>query len=175
MVRGRQRGTRLWACVEDYYVKTLAACGGPESGCSVDKHVGARELDKAKAALRNDFSLVLITEWLGAEGQKMLMANALCFAWPPPKLMVPRGISRGELRSIPEFTPKRYSGQGVPAGWADGISAELIRRLRKENAVDHELFIWAAELVHGRIQRIAGHVLASQLPKLNLTENLIGL
>jgi len=101
-------GTRVWQCHANYYVKALAGCGGPRSGCAVEGNaVGHRELALARAALAEAFSVVLITEWLGSEGQGALLATALCFAWPRPFMAVPRGSAAGTHRAVPDFTPKR--------------------------------------------------------------------
>jgi hypothetical protein len=147
--------------------QTLAGCGGPDAGCKVESNVGARELAQAKATLESDFSLVLLTEWLSSEGQGQLMAANLCFAWPRPLRNVPRGISAGEMRLVPEFTPKRYSGKGIPEGWEKTVASGVLERLAVDNALDFELFGWAADLILSRVRAVAGVAIAAQLPHLN--------
>ena len=172
IIRSRERrgGTRLWQCTSNYYVRTLAGCGGAGVACAGDGEVGEVELAAAKAALAADFSLVLLTEWLGSEGQGRLLAKSLCFEWPRPVLRVPRGIAAGEWRAIPEFSPKRYSGKGIPEDWAAGVSPSTFRRLTLDNELDYRLFHWAADLVRGRVRSAAGPAAAATLPQLNATK-----
>lgn len=166
-VRKAPHGTRVWSCISNYYVKTLAGCGGPGSGCRVeDDGVGSKELTRAKLVLEANFSLVLLTEWLSSEGQGALMADALCFAWPRPLQSVPRGTAAGLLRHVPEFTPKRYSGTGIPDGWATTVNPLTIQALRRDNALDLELFSWAADFVRRRVRALAGEIAVSNLPLL---------
>jgi len=184
--RGRAKGTRVWTSVENYYVKTLASCGGVGVACKTEQQqssttattaaavgaVGGKELEIAKNVLEKEFTLVLLTEWLGSEAQRRLVASELCFEWPRPVLR----NRQGEMRAVPELTPKRaaggHSATRPAAGWEVPSNPQTYARLLRENSLDLELFQYASQLVKRRVHSTQGAAMAAALPRLNVTEKL---
>jgi len=59
----------------------------------------------------------------------------------------------------------------VPLGWArSAVPPSTLATLRRDNALDLELYASAASLVHARVERVAGPAAAAALPPLNVSE-----
>jgi len=159
-------GPRLWSCNRNYFVKTFAGwegkpmCrdaqqGGFELGPCAATGVGPAQLEEAKRVLAEKFDLVLISEWLSSRAQAALLADALCFesdgAGGTPTRQL-EGVPGARVREVPSFKASRPAGGATnerPKGWRP--TAEEFRAVRQANALDLDLFQWAAETQRSKL------------------------
>ena len=152
---GARPPARLWSCVSNYYVKSFAGwqgaplCdGAAEAGCVGG--VGPRQLAQAKALLAARFHAVLVTEWLDHPATVEWLGRLFCFPTRPRALRKHKKLG---LVPFPLLAKKAAPGGHSthrPAGWAP--AAPALARLEALNALDLELFTWAA----ARLRRALG-------------------
>ena len=102
--------------------------------------LGRDHLYEAERALRDRFSLVLVTEWLDTAGSGLLLAKALCFEWPRKGQLVPRGAGAGKWMEVPDLAPKRYSSRrgDPPVGWLASVRDDYASRRRDPREEEEE-------------------------------------
>lgn len=152
--KGGRMGGRLWNCVANYFTKSfsgwsgLAQCDGARD-LVCQSGVGRQQLAQAQRTLEQNFDVVLISEWLQAPPQIALLAKLLCFehdvARGLPHKPFLDGRHGNQTREVPTFKPKRPAGGHsnlCPPGWTP--DAADMAQLRSDNALDIELYEWAA-------------------------------
>eukprot|EP00613_Pedinella_sp_CCMP2098_P036477 CAMPEP_0171805692 /NCGR_PEP_ID=MMETSP0991-20121206/74874_1 /TAXON_ID=483369 /ORGANISM="non described non described, Strain CCMP2098" /LENGTH=322 /DNA_ID=CAMNT_0012418337 /DNA_START=275 /DNA_END=1244 /DNA_ORIENTATION=+ len=129
--------------------------GGFELGPCAATGVGSAQLEEAKRVLAEKFDLVLISEWLSSRAQAALLADALCFesdgAGGTPTRQL-EGVPGARVREVPSFKASRPAGGATnerPKGWRP--TAEEFRAVRQANALDLDLFQWAAETQRSKL------------------------
>ena len=143
---------RLWSCVSNYYVKTLAGWQGSPlcdpggntwEAAQCVGGVGPAQLEVAKNVLGRLFHVVLLSEWLDHPAQIEWLGRVFCFPTEPR-----RSRDHKKLGTIPFPNMARKSAPGGhsserPLNWRPTL--DEMSRLEKLNALDLDLFSWAAD------------------------------
>lgn len=159
----------MWTCVSNYYVKSLAGCGGAGAVCDAKdppSKIGPTEQKAALAELRS-FGVVLISEYLGAEAQLAMLAEALCYKWPRFEGTEQRGGATVPVPNVESQKIKRAAGGHSaqrPADWRPNETEQAA--LIDMNRADLALYEEAVRMVQARVAGMGWATGLGALPEL---------